>query len=316
MTWDEIVQAAVKVANEFKIPASIMIGQAALESGYGKSAPGYNFFGIKGQGTGGSQTLSTQEDYGRGMVNVKDTFATYAKPEDAFRAYAELITKDPRYQKAMLHRDDPVQFLQEIKNAGYATDPNYVNKVASIAFKYNMYDDPKLKPPTPTPTEVPENIPWYQNLFGPTNVQAEYMPSVSMRSPNQYTSGSMSAPAGTSSTIAASKPFISLLQPSAQYTVQSGDTLWQIAQDYLGAGTRWRELQGYTGNPRTMPVGTQISIPSSSSSQPSTVKSSPVSSVQRVSAPSATLRSSTPTVAAAYSPPPTKIGSYYLPFTL
>ena len=48
--------------------------------------------------------------------------------------------------------------------------------------------------------------------------------------------------------------------PANQYTVQSGDNLWNIAQRTLGAGNRWREL-GYQGNPNQMPIGTKLNIP-------------------------------------------------------
>lgn len=56
----------------------------------------------------------------------------------------------------------------------------------------------------------------------------------------------------------------------AQYVVKPGDTLWGIAQKYLGNGARWGEL-GYSGDPRKMPVGTVINIPGGgggSNSQP------------------------------------------------
>lgn len=52
----------------------------------------------------------------------------------------------------------------------------------------------------------------------------------------------------------------------AQYKVQSGDTLWGIAQKYLGSGSRWGEL-GFSGDPRKLPVGTILNIPDGSSQQ-------------------------------------------------
>jgi len=46
----------------------------------------------------------------------------------------------------------------------------------------------------------------------------------------------------------------------AEYIVRQGDTLWDIAARTLGSGSRWREL-GYTGNPRTLPIGTPLTVP-------------------------------------------------------
>lgn len=49
--------------------------------------------------------------------------------------------------------------------------------------------------------------------------------------------------------------------PTTSYSVRPGDTLFGISQQLLGSGNRWRELQGYMGDPRKLPVGTQISAP-------------------------------------------------------
>ncbi len=63
------------------------------------------------------------------------------------------------------------------------------------------------------------------------------------------------------STLSGNQLFTPVTTPSNQYTVQGGDTLWGIAQNTLGAGNRWRELQGYSGNPTQMPIGTHVTIP-------------------------------------------------------
>jgi hypothetical protein len=49
------------------------------------------------------------------------------------------------------------------------------------------------------------------------------------------------------------------------YVVRRGDNLWDLAQRFLGDGRRWHELKGYTGDPRRMPIGTVIRLPSESS---------------------------------------------------
>lgn len=63
------------------------------------------------------------------------------------------------------------------------------------------------------------------------------------------------------------------MSSSNPYTVQAGDTLWDIAEKYLGSGALYPQL-GYKGNPNTMPVGTKLNVSGSSQPAPnmSTVK--------------------------------------------
>ena len=48
---------------------------------------------------------------------------------------------------------------------------------------------------------------------------------------------------------------------NGQFRIQSGDTLWGLAQQYLGSGSRYGEIQGYGGNARSMPIGTVVTVP-------------------------------------------------------
>jgi hypothetical protein len=48
------------------------------------------------------------------------------------------------------------------------------------------------------------------------------------------------------------------------WTVRPGETLWGLAQRFLGNGNRWHELTGYAGDPHRMPIGTVIYLPGES----------------------------------------------------
>jgi flagellum-specific peptidoglycan hydrolase FlgJ len=60
--------------------------------------------------------------------NLDNTWR-FDHPLDSLTAVLDLYEKDPRYKKAYENRSDPSRFIQEVKNAGYATDPNYVNTI-------------------------------------------------------------------------------------------------------------------------------------------------------------------------------------------
>lgn len=83
------------------------------------------------------------------------------------------------------------------------------------------------------------------------------------------------------------------------YTVKAGDTLWDIAQKYLGSGSLYPKLQGYTGDPRQLPIGTRLTIPTSSQPAPNT--STRQGSVY------------TPPPQTNYTPAPRPVSSYNLP---
>ncbi len=79
---------------------------------------------------------------------------------------------------------------------------------------------------------------------------------------------SMTAPA----LIAPSRPSVPMSHPSSpilySVTVQRGDSLWKLAQQNLGRGSRWRELLAVNPgieNPHRIAAGAQINIPTRSS---------------------------------------------------
>lgn len=128
----ELYPTAVAVGKEIGVDPRIILAQAALETGWGKSAPGNNFFGIKSHGVAGGNVLTTKEVIGGKEVTIQDSFRTFASPQDSVRGYGEFLKANPRYAEMLSQTtlEDQVAALQD---SGYATDPDYGSKVYSIA---------------------------------------------------------------------------------------------------------------------------------------------------------------------------------------
>lgn len=123
------------------IPAKFMLGQAALETGWGKreirNADGsnsHNLFGIKaGKGWTGKTTEVVTTEYVNGVPQRRvEKFRAYDSYADSFKDYARLLSKNPRYEKVMENATDAAGFARGLQRAGYATDPLYAAKLERI----------------------------------------------------------------------------------------------------------------------------------------------------------------------------------------
>lgn len=123
------------------IPAKFMLGQAALESGWGKrmirNADGsnsHNLFGIKaGPGWKGKVATAVTTEYVNGRPQTRvEKFRAYDSPAEAFKDYANMLSKNPRYEKVIASGGDAAAFAHGLQRAGYATDPNYAAKLTRI----------------------------------------------------------------------------------------------------------------------------------------------------------------------------------------
>lgn len=150
------IKDAQEVNRKTGIPASIILGQIMLESGGrypgGLSGLAYqnkNLFGIKGAGNAGSAGMATTEVVGGKVIRVNAGFAKYKSYYDSIMAHAELLSK-PRYASRLKNAKTVNDYAKQIKAAGYATDPNYANKLLGIIQSNNLsqYDtgDLKFKP--------------------------------------------------------------------------------------------------------------------------------------------------------------------------
>ena len=129
----------------------IPLTQSALESGWGAKAIGNNFFGIKDtDGINGNEQLITTTEYlstnkakfpfivsitkagNKFKYIVKDWFRKYPSATLAFEDHVNFFLKNPRYKKAVLYKDNPSRFFEEIAIAGYATAPDYANELKAV----------------------------------------------------------------------------------------------------------------------------------------------------------------------------------------
>jgi flagellar protein FlgJ len=146
MTPEEFVRNmwshAQAAGQELGVDPQTLIAHAALETGWGKSIPcnadgscSYNLFGIKagGKWQGDSVRVNTLEFEDGVAVRKRENFRAYASPADSFRDYAALLKNSPRYQAALGAGSDAEKFATALQNGGYATDPNYAQKLTKTA---------------------------------------------------------------------------------------------------------------------------------------------------------------------------------------
>lgn len=143
-------EAMMSHANEASevtgIPAKFMVAQAALETGWGKKQiveangrKSHNLFGIKATGNWKGRTVSvpTTEYVNGKAVRKLEKFRAYDSYAESFKDYANLLKTNPRYKNVMNTRDAS-SFAHGLQRAGYATDPNYANKLRRIINSGNM----------------------------------------------------------------------------------------------------------------------------------------------------------------------------------
>lgn len=142
---DKMRNAVHTAAEETGIPAKLIMSQAALESGWGKreimldnGKTSHNLFGIKATSgwKGKVAHITTSEFIDGKMVKMKQPFRAYDSYEDSLRDYTRLISTSPRYE-AVTQAATAEDAARKVQEAGYATDPNYADKLISIMAYFN-----------------------------------------------------------------------------------------------------------------------------------------------------------------------------------
>ena len=208
---------AQQVAQENGIYASVMIAQAALESGWGNSAlstQGHNLFGVKWNETGNYVTMPTQEYYGGQWHTINAKFQSYNSYYDSLTGYAQLIKNNfPNSTRA--NAATPQIAAANLKNGvygSYATDPNYANSLDRMISDYELtrYD-----------------------VYTGTSSTNQNQQNSNAANSNQHES-QISAGNGN--------------QIPDTYTVKAGDSLWGISQTYGTTVNNLKQINNLSSN--------------------------------------------------------------------
>ena len=141
----EIGPIAKEVDKSFDLLPSITIAQACLESDYGKSdlSQKYNnLFGVKGNNPNTSAVLKTKEFEKGKWIEIKARFQIYDSYEASIRAHARLFQKGTtwdakQYRHVLAAKNYEAQAHALVKD-GYATDPDYADKLIKLIEEYNL----------------------------------------------------------------------------------------------------------------------------------------------------------------------------------
>jgi flagellar protein FlgJ len=137
----QLMPHAERAANRLGVAPHVLLAQAALETGWGRGIiadqhgrSSHNLFNIKADHRWKGEQVAKQTLEYRDGVAKKElaTFRSYDSFADSFDDYAEFLMGSSRYQEALDHAGDSAGFTRELQKAGYATDPEYANKINRI----------------------------------------------------------------------------------------------------------------------------------------------------------------------------------------
>ncbi|MEI7455520.1 MAG: flagellar assembly peptidoglycan hydrolase FlgJ [Nitrosomonadales bacterium] len=138
---------AIQASQASGVPTQLILGQAALESGWGKRAiampdgsSSYNLFGIKANGAWHGKVAEVMTtEYKNGVpTHQVEKFRAYSSYTEAFNDYVGMMSKNPRYAGVMQQSNNPAGMAQALQKSGYATDPKYAEKLVSVMKQMNL----------------------------------------------------------------------------------------------------------------------------------------------------------------------------------
>ncbi|MEP6931814.1 MAG: glucosaminidase domain-containing protein [Flavobacterium sp.] len=122
---------------KYGIPASIILAQGILESGAGRgdlAMEANNHFGIKCHKDWLGESVRHDDD------SSQECFRKYPEASESYRDHALFLVGKNRYAALFTYeKDDYKAWAKGLRAAGYATDPNYPDKLISYIERYNLH---------------------------------------------------------------------------------------------------------------------------------------------------------------------------------
>ncbi|HPV85131.1 MAG TPA: stalk domain-containing protein [Sedimentibacter sp.] len=143
---DLVSGLAVNTRKTTGMSAALQVAQAILETGWGQSVPvdkydgkfSYNLFGIKGEGTKGSVTSNTWEEYNGVAFRIDAEFRAYNNEKESWQDHKDLLLLRERYAPFREVMYDSTKGAWALKRCGYATDSQYAIKLIDIIERYDL----------------------------------------------------------------------------------------------------------------------------------------------------------------------------------
>jgi len=141
-----LLPLAKKAASSIGVDPRMLLAQAALETGWGQKTirhpdgrSSHNLFNIKAgrHWQAGRVTVNSLEYVNGVAVRKRADFRAYDDYAQSFEDYVSLLRK-PRYAEALRHSRDPEKYIRALQQAGYATDPNYADKILAIYHRQSL----------------------------------------------------------------------------------------------------------------------------------------------------------------------------------
>jgi flagellar protein FlgJ len=146
---DAVRPAAQRVAAQLGVDPDTLVAHAALETGWGRALPrttegasSFNLFGLKAGESwkGAVAPTATHEFEGGARVARVADFRAYGSADECMQDYARVLGRNPRYAGALNTGSDAAAFASALQRGGYATDPDYANKLVSVTRQLKSAD--------------------------------------------------------------------------------------------------------------------------------------------------------------------------------